>query len=129
MSKVSTLEYIKQDTRPICGQVAVAVIAGVSLEEAIKAVGHEKGTTSKELISGLKKLGVKCKSKSQRVRKGYTPKTAIFHISPSTKKWNWHWVAFHDNIWYNGNRWHDEPEKNIIFPKGWKPTSYIEIIK
>jgi len=49
-----------------CGQTCVAMFTGITEEEAIKIVGIKGGTHGTHLISGLKKLNIKCSERSVR---------------------------------------------------------------
>ena len=51
-----------------CGQTCVAMIAGVSIKEAVDAIGCLRGTGSIALKRGLRKLGIET-SKLIRVKK------------------------------------------------------------
>jgi len=78
----------------LCGQACVATIAGVSLEESIKAFGTRGGTHSRHVIKACKQLGISCGDKLIRLRKG-TKKPdlcmVMFHFGDRI---NTHWVVF-----------------------------------
>jgi hypothetical protein len=50
-----------QPTRQTCGQTCVAMLAGVTVEEAIFAVGHQSPTTADDLRRGLEFYGIRSK--------------------------------------------------------------------
>lgn len=136
--------HVKQPAdSSLCGQCCVAMIAGISLEEAIKVVGHQKksGTWTKELKSALESLGIKCGPglhRMGRVDKGFVlPPKALVVIDqpvissdpeyrPNTKRPQKvkHWVLWAENRWWdpgNGVGW---PEG---YRKGSRAVSYMEV--
>lgn len=52
------MKPIVQPTRTTCGQTCVAMLAGVTVEEAIVAVGTHRPTDAEELIRGLAFYGL-----------------------------------------------------------------------
>lgn len=111
----------------LCGQTCVAMAAGVSLAEAIKAVGHDKtrGTTTAEVVRGLRALGLSCANRAKpvgRVRQVLPTRGLVaIHRPEGTKKpTRWHWLLTWDGRMYDpAGRWpHYE---------GWRITSALEI--
>jgi hypothetical protein len=115
-------QWVKQPSgTKTCGQVAIAVIAGISLDEAIKVVGKKGCTTTKDLVKALRKLGFQC---PDRCRKMPRPPLAIAQLRTPERKSGWHWVVvdgdkFFDGI--NGNA-----DGNVMWC-GSKMTSYLPI--
>jgi hypothetical protein len=63
-------QWVKQPTgKNQCGQVAVAVIAGIPLEESIKLIGKKGCTTTKDLVKALRSLGFKCPNRCKTMPK------------------------------------------------------------
>jgi len=67
-------DYMKLVRQPegssLCGQACVATIAGVSLEESIRAFdGTRGGTRTKQVINALRKFGIACGDKLLRITK------------------------------------------------------------
>lgn len=110
-----------------CGQVAVAVIAGISLEESIKVVGKKGCTKTKDLVAALRKLGFKCPDRCKRVTHLTSPISlaiAQVHSHPRRRS-GWHWVVLDgDKIWDGmcGNR-----SGHVSWDSDWKITSYLPV--
>lgn len=101
--------------------------AGVSLQRAIEAVGHQKarGTHTREIIAGLRALGVGCADRLRRVSraKPLLPPFAVVaacRIRPAAPAL-WHWLLVWDGVIYDpGQVWPDAY-------KDWRFTSYLEL--
>lgn len=112
-----------------CGVIAVAVIAGVSVEEAEKAIGKKGATKAKELATGLRKLGYQCPDRCIR----FTAKTpisplAIGHLTDPKRKSGWHWIVIDGERIYDGIS--GSPDGlTVRYPKSWKITSYLPVTK
>ena len=115
-------KWKKQPARPICGQVAVSVIANCSIEKAIKVIGRKSYTTTKHLAKGLRKLGFKCPLRLQRLKK--RPKLAIAKLTKGTHR-NWHWVVIYKDKIFDGN--YGNRFGNVKWKRGWRLTSYLPI--
>jgi hypothetical protein len=121
--------WIKQpEGKNQCGQVAIAVIAGISLENAIEIVGKKGCTKTKELIKALHSLGFKC---SNRCRKMPRPILGIAQVhvrySKKDKIWstNWHWVVVDNDKIFDG--FMGNKDGTVNWPSSWEITSYLEI--
>jgi len=92
------MELVKQETKNGCGQAAVAMILGISFQEACELFGHAHGTQTKEVAKATKAHGWHCPSKLQRVSK----KRAIPSFCIAKMKWDrnysWHWVVVTGDI-------------------------------
>ncbi len=117
------MKWIQQPPKPICGQVAVAVIADISLEESIKVVGKKGSTTTKDLVKALRKLGYKCPDRCKKMPK---PKLAIGQLHRKNFS-GWHWVVVSDNKIYDGIN--GNPDGTVSWPLDWRITSYLPITK
>jgi hypothetical protein len=112
----------------LCGQACVAMVAGISLKQAVEVIGHESSTTTRELVKALRERGVDCDNRLRRVGriKPVLPKRAIIVIHRPKELQNgrrekWHWMLTWDGVIMDpGNRW---PEG---YPN-WRITSYLEI--
>lgn len=116
--------WIKQfpDTKN-CGQIALAVITGLTLRNIYSLIGHTNGTKSKEIIKVLKLLGYNCPDKCKRLKN--KPKLAIAKLRHPKEKSNWHWIVIDgDKIWDGlmGNK-----DGTVTWNKGHKITSYLPI--
>ena len=113
----------KQPHRPICGQIAVAVIANCSIKKAIEVIGKDSYTTTKDLARGLRKLGFKCPSRLQRLKE--KPKLAIAKLK--NHKYNWHWVVIIQDKIFDGK--YGNKSGKVKWKKDWRITSYLPIEK
>lgn len=67
------IEHIQQPKEShLCGQACVAMVARVSLEEAIQVMGTRGRTRPKQLAVALRHYGFRAKGKLVRVHKGTT---------------------------------------------------------
>lgn len=113
----------------LCGQSCVAMVAGISLQRAIMAVGHEstRGTTTREIVEALVAVNINCSGRLRRVSRSRPalPARAIvaIHRPPSEKRnGRWHWMLTWDGQMYDpGGCWPDSY-------KDWRITSYLEIL-
>lgn len=112
----------------LCGQTCVAMAAGVSLDRAIEVVGHSKnaGTTTKEIVTALRALGVPCADKLRVVSRALPvlPKRALLYIGRTQgnkRSEVSHWMLTWDGTVYDpGGRRPDG------YP-GCKITSYLSL--
>lgn len=91
----------------LCGQACIAMAAGVSLDEAIEAVGHAKATSTKEVVAGLRKLQVEADSRCRRVshQRPKYPRRALL-VARNKGCTNWHWLLHWDGKIYDpGEAW------------------------
>jgi hypothetical protein len=129
------MDLIRQpEGSSLCGQACIAMVAGVSLERAIAAVGHGRrgGTVTREIVRALRSLGVECAEKLRSVnrKRPVLPKRAIVNICkyvvrPDGKRKQRfaHWMVTWDGEIYDpGGAWPEVYREN-----GWTITSYLEI--
>ena len=97
----------------LCGQTCVAMIAGISLEEAILAVGKRGLTTTKDIAQALRKLGFGCADRVTRYNGRLGSELCLCVVESK------HWVVYKDGLFY-------DPAFGILF---WMPrvTSYLNI--
>lgn len=113
----------KQPNKPICGQVAVSVIANCSIKKAIEVVCKKGRTKTKDLAKGLRKLGFKCPLRLQRLKE--KPELAIAKLK--NHKYNWHWVVIYKDKIFDGT--YGDKFGNVNWKKNWRITSYLPIKK
>jgi hypothetical protein len=122
---MKTLVWIKQPEKSrICGQIAVAVITGISVEESKKLIGKNFGTNTKDIAKALRKMGYKCPNRCKRLKE--KPKLAIAQVRKPSKKSGWHWVVIHEDKIYDGID--GNPDGTVNWIKGQRITSYLPII-
>jgi hypothetical protein len=109
------------DGSALCGQSCVAMLADVSLDEAIEAVGHEHGTRTSELRQALASLGVRTASRCRRISRACPayPPTALLVARKNDFRRS-HWMVMKDGVVY-------DPEGAWPRYDGWKITSYLEV--
>lgn len=111
------MRLLKQTRLRNCGQTCVAMIAGISIEEAEKAVGKKGSTFADDLIVGLNKLGITTKKLTRFAGNHLIPKTALLLCTKSSDpKWK-HWAILHKGQFFDPNEW-------VSFDK---ITSFIEV--
>lgn len=118
------MKFVEQ-TYMTCGQACVAMIAGISLKKAIEVVGKKGGTTTKDLVKALRKLGFKC---GDRLKFDEPVFLAIVKekFAKHEHEWDWHW---HWVVYYNGNYYDPGRGVNPKLPKGRRYSSCLEIRK
>lgn len=118
---------VQPDGSELCGQVCVAMAAGVSLPKAIEAVGHDRGTTTREIVRALRTFGVPCADRLRRLSRvrPALPKRAIVAIyrpSEEHRSERAHWMLHWDGEMFDpGDSWPDRYHN-------WRITSYLEIL-
>jgi hypothetical protein len=108
-----------------CGVIAVAVIAGITVDEAAKAIGKTGCTKAKDLAKGLQALGWACPSRCKRMPR---PPLGIGHLKIPTRKSGWHWVVVDGNKTWDGGQY-GNPDGTVNWPPGWRITSYLPVWK
>lgn len=117
----------------LCGQACIAMIAGVTLDEAIAACKpHPRGggTTTPEVVAALRKFGVRCADKRcrrvSRLLPALPPRALVSIARYDTQEGKrvssrYHWMVTWDGVMY-------DPED--LWPKysGWRITSYLEVL-
>lgn len=110
--------------RNACGQACIAMIAGVSMEEAIQAVGTAGGTNTPDLIRGLRTLGIPCASGYTRISwRNPKPNFCIVRTHCDVCSTT-HWV-----VW-DGQQYYDPSPGFGCYPEllsGMRETSFLEI--
>lgn len=123
--------WIKQDPKKKnWGVIAVAVVAGVTVEAAAKAIGKNGTTTTKQLTKGLQALGYDCPNRCKPIHKlwGF-PSTdlGIAQMHNPARKSGWHWVVIDGLKIYDGI--FGDEDGHVKWPDGCKMTSFIPITK
>jgi hypothetical protein len=105
-----------------CGQVAIAVLAGISLEEAIKLVGKKGCTSTKDLVKALRSLGFKCPNRCKKMPR---PTLGLGQVRCPERKSGWHWVVVDGIKIFDGTN--GDTNGNVIWGHTWKMTSFLPI--
>lgn len=118
----------------LCGQACIAMVAGISLERAIEAVGHRRrgGTTTKEIVLALRSLGIACPDRLHRMncKRPVLPGRAVVNIvkyitraDGKRKQRKAHWMLTWDGVIFDpGQAWPEAYRQD-----GWTITSYLEL--
>ena len=102
----------------LCGQAAVAMLLGLTLEEGVELVGHRGGTNLQELETALKKKGVRLWD-----RVAGPPPTNGRGLYLCGARWvrgGGHWIVL------DGGRWLD-PSPGHPWPTGGRITAHWEV--
>ena len=114
--------WIKQEPKKKnCGVIAVAVIAGVTVEEAAKAIGKNGATSTKKLAKGLRALGYKCPDRCVRTK----PPLGLGQLHDTRRKSGWHWVVVDGNLIFDGI--YGNPNGTVNWVAGQRLTSYLPV--
>lgn len=116
----------------LCGQACVAMILGISLDEAIERMKTRGGTRTKQLVKVLRDSGkVTCNGKLSRVRKDFKPpKCAVMKMcwKEGTRRRS-HWVVWNEGWWYDpSDTIVRKATEGLMAPSDAKLTSYLEIV-
>lgn len=99
MPLVENVEHIYEPNPLACGQAALSMMSGVSVEKIFELVNTEKETTLKDMKMALTKLGISYKNERVEVKnKSDLPRVAL--LSLETPKC-WHWSLFFDDKFYD----------------------------
>lgn len=104
----------------------MAVIAGITLEKSIEAIGKKGCTATKHLVNGLRKLGYECPNRCRKLKLPL-PELAIAKMTHPGRKSGWHWVAIAEGRIYDGV--FGREDGTINWPPGAKMTSYFPVTK
>jgi len=114
--------WIKQpDGKKQCGQIAVAVVAGITLNESILLVGKKGCTRTKDLVTALRKVGYQCPNKCRKMPR---PHLAIAQLHHPNRK-GWHWVVVDGDKIFDGTNGNDRGQ--VVWKNSWRMTSYLPI--
>lgn len=96
---------LQPDGTGLCGQVCVAMVANVSLAEAVTACGTRTlrsssvGTTTQEVMRGLRKLKVRF-GEYRPFPERKLPNFAIAEVCDNKTQWG-HWVVLKEGFVYD----------------------------
>ena len=92
---------LQEPESKVCGQACLAMILGVTLDEACELVGHRKGTKTRELVAVLRAQGKPCGPRLIPFRRwGLHPHfRGLAKLSRGSG--NWHWVVIWDDVVYD----------------------------
>src|SRR5208282_1431115 len=127
------LNFISQTNQgSCCGQIAVAVLTGSTLDKVVQIVGHKHGTRTKELRAAFNALGFDCPVRRPIVKRWPdVPGALLIHIRENNaKKYTGHWVAVCDYVVYDGNGEAPYGLKDYEYlakEQGWRITSSMPV--
>jgi len=130
-SKWPGLIDIKQPDHSVCcGQVCVAMVLGISLEESLEIFGHAEATFAQEIAGILRLARIDCRPMDTGLGWPALPNRAMLHVRMEREGQivpNFaHWVVLWDGTIY-------DPAPDEWFAKAWatrlgaKIDGYIEI--
>lgn len=111
-----------------CGQIALAVLGDIDYTIAERMIGHKHGTTTKELVAALRVLGFDCPDRCRPMDE--PPVLGLAQVrSPRQRRTrrNWHWVVVNRGRIFDG-AW-GSPTGHVLWPHGWKITSYLPVTR
>lgn len=84
--------------RRTCGQAALAMIAGTTLEQAAMAIGHRRSTTYRDLIKGFQALSIEHGPRQTIRRNGSMDRRKTYLVRVSFRSGGSHWIVWHEGI-------------------------------
>ncbi|WP_155988010.1 hypothetical protein [Gorillibacterium massiliense] len=115
------IKYVEQPTFETCGQACIAMIAGVSIDDAIKTMKTRGPTSIGQLIEALDFYKIKHAEKNKRISKKNPIYSSVSILTVHMPNYT-HWVLHYHGKFY-------DPEFGILdvcHPNG-KITSFLEI--
>lgn len=113
------MTLIRQPRRSrLCGHCCVAMALAISLDEAVRLIGHRHGTKADELRKALASRGVSVLPTSLTAYAAL-PQRAIIRLTIPRRR-NWHWMLLWDGMTY-------DPSGDAMERPGAKITSFMEI--
>lgn len=99
---IKMLLVYQPENSNLCGQACVASIAGVTLEDAIKVFGGKRsGTSTRQVVDALRKLGVECGDKLIRIsRKREKTNYCIVKLRSTLHKHR-HWTIYREGFYFD----------------------------
>lgn len=79
----------------LCGQACVAMVAGITLEQSIFTFGKRSGTSTKDVVNALKKLGIKCGEKLLLAKSNDRPRFCMCVLHFKNAK-STHWTIWNE---------------------------------
>ena len=99
IKKITEITYIKEPTGYLCGQTCVAMLADVSVDEIIKIIGTDRGTTKQDLKKALDYYGIRYAPKSTKYDPSIPlPNLCIIRMLLSGYG---HWGIYHNGFYYD----------------------------
>ena len=87
------IKYIKQPTEYLCGQVCVAMIANVPVDDVIQVMHNDKGTGKKDIAKALEHYGI-TQAKTMTKADNSTPLPSVCILKVLLPKYS-HWILYY----------------------------------
>lgn len=110
-----------QPTKKSCGQTCIAMICGISWFQATEAMGHMRSTSTKQVVSVLRRFGCTVEDHLTVLRKNPLPASGTYLVKLCYDKGS-HWVVLHEGQIYDPAH-----GMNPALHSGWRYTSYLKI--
>lgn len=108
----------------VCGQACIAMVLGISLDDAVKLVGHARATRTKEISAALGQLGPLVRLS----RKHSLPDRCIMKVRIPNQS-NWHWVLKDGSMVFDPSRGHAMSWVSWAETvKGCTVSSFLEVV-
>ena len=118
--KITSIKFVKEPTGYLCGQSVIAMLANVSIDEAIDVIGHDKGTSVSEIDGALNWYGIKHGKRQRCTEDAILPDICILSLKlPGYGHWS---------LYYKGKYY--DPEFGVLnkCPPNAKLNHYWEIM-
>lgn len=119
--KISEIQLVREPSNTTCGQACVAMIAGVSVEDAIKVMRTKGPTSIGQIIEALDHYHIDHAERNKRISKKNPTPSDIAILTVHMPEYR-HWVVYYKGKYY-------DPEFGVLescHPDG-KTTSFLEI--
>lgn len=100
----------------LCGQACVAMLLGTDLAGGVEAVGHSRGTYTRELTAALRRAGLKTDERARRKRTQGREGLYLARVRVPKHRWL-HWVVVDAGLYF-------DPSTND-WPIGATVTSWV----
>ncbi|MCQ4924545.1 DUF1905 domain-containing protein [Tissierella carlieri] len=121
--RIESVNYVEQPNTRACGQACISMLAGVDVEEVMKAMNTKGSTSIGQLIEALDYYKIKHSGTNKRISKKNPNYSEVCILTVHMPNYN-HWVLHFKGKFY-------DPEFGVLeecHPDG-KITSYLEIYK
>ena len=122
------LGHVQQPPKSrVCGQACLAMILGVTLGQAIKAVGHKNGTKTALLAKVLRESGAECGSRLIPFRSHGIPTGFTGLVKLRWRNGGWHWMVLWGGFVYDPDKSGPVPLGEWRAPSGKRITSGLKV--
>lgn len=121
--------YQQARSSNVCGQLCLAMLAGVTRGEVFTVVGHRRGTDHKTIVGVAKHFGLRPATKLWQLADADTtlsslPGNCIIKVRRKGRK-NWHWICKVDGVVHDPS----EALPGVVSNRNPIVVSYMEFVR